>query len=273
MISARKYVEASALVLVWMGAGFAFRMDPNAYLVLGVPLVGLFQRLVRRQPLHTLWVRDAAAFRLDRLGLALAFGLAVLPCVVLFAVASSGDNWAVIVWLVCAITGAFAAAFAIRKQTASEARRALPALALALVVGLSIMAAAAMANGRSPGFPPARLLVLFNQFLLFFPVCFTLEEVAFRGALDSHLFEPRSETARRPAWLSAIFVSALWGAWHLPIVPAPGPGSWIALLPGLIGIHTVLGVCLSFCWRASGNLALPAAAHALFDAYRDTVMS
>jgi hypothetical protein len=31
------------------------------------------------------------------------------------------------------------------------------------------------------------------------------------------------------------------------------------------------GVPLSFCWRASGTLVLPAAAHALIDSYRNCV--
>jgi hypothetical protein len=31
-------------------------------------------------------------------------------------------------------------------------------------------------------------------------------------------------------------------------------------------------VPLSFCWRASGTLVLPAAAHALIDSYRNSLL-
>jgi hypothetical protein len=42
--------------------------------------------------------------------------------------------------------------------------------------------------------------------------------------------------------------------------------------PVVIIVHSLVGVPLSFCWRASGTLVLPAAAHALVDAYRNTVL-
>jgi hypothetical protein len=36
--------------------------------------------------------------------------------------------------------------------------------------------------------------------------------------------------------------------------------------------HTTIGVPLSFSWRQSGTLLLPALAHALIDAYRNAVL-
>ena len=107
----------------------------------------------------------------------------------------------------------------------------------------------------------------------YFTVCFTLEEVAFRGALDSHLYRsPSNGRASSSSWLSAIFLSALWGIWHLPTLPTPSAPAFAAAIPALIIIHTLVGVPLSFCWRGSGTLVLPAAAHALIDAYRDTLL-
>jgi hypothetical protein len=61
----RHVLEVALLVLIWMAAGWVFRLDANAYLVLGVPLVAAFQLLIRRQGLQRLWVREADAFRLD----------------------------------------------------------------------------------------------------------------------------------------------------------------------------------------------------------------
>jgi membrane protease YdiL (CAAX protease family) len=100
-----------------------------------------------------------------------------------------------------------------------------------------------------------------------------VEEVAFRGALDSHVFRPQSDgQASGLPWLSAIFVSALWGIWHLPTAPVSSVSAFAAMIPVVIIIHTLVGVPLSFCWRASGTLVLPAAAHALVDAYRNTIL-
>jgi membrane protease YdiL (CAAX protease family) len=114
---------------------------------------------------------------------------------------------------------------------------------------------------------------LLKQFLLYFAVTFMLEEVAFRGALDSHIYQPPTDGERRggSAWLSAIFVSVLWGIWHLPALPTGTAAAFAAAIPALIMIHALVGVPLSFCWRASGTLVLPAAAHALIDSYRNCV--
>jgi hypothetical protein len=273
MNSWRRYIEVAACALAWIAAGFAFHLDPNAYLILGVPLVGLFQVLVRRQPLQKLWVRDASWFRLDLPGIALAAGMMLVPGYELLAHALPGRNWSVILWMVCCLAGALFAAFALRNQRAAAARGALPAFGMSLVLGSIVMASAALANGRSAGVPPGRVFFLLKEFLLFFPVCFVLEEVAFRGAFDSHVFDATSENRARPAWISAIFVSALWGAWHLPVLPVSGLSMLMQALPALICVHAVLGTCFSFCWRRGGTLALPAAAHALLYAYRDTVLS
>jgi membrane protease YdiL (CAAX protease family) len=100
---------------------------------------------------------------------------------------------------------------------------------------------------------------------LYFPVTFVLEEVTFRGALDSHVHragEPRG-------WLSAVLVSVLWGLWHLPVsggMPLP------YLVLELVAWHTLVGVPLSLAWRRSGNLAGPAFAHAAIDAVRNGLM-
>jgi len=62
MDATRRYIEVLAFVAVWMILGWILHLDVNAYLLIGVPLVGLFQRFIRRQPLRNLWVRDTPAF-------------------------------------------------------------------------------------------------------------------------------------------------------------------------------------------------------------------
>lgn len=62
-----------------------------------------------------------------------------------------------------------------------------------------------------------------------------LEEVFFRGALDTHVHDERE---KRGVW-SALFVSALWGVWHLPI-REPGTPVWAAAA-AMIVVHSIIG--------------------------------
>ena len=273
MDTARRYIEVLVFVAVWMALGWIFHLDPNSYLLIGVPLVVLFQRFVRHRPLRQLWVRDAAAFRLTLVGIVIAVLLILAPGYDLIFMAVPKKLWVVALWLLCALAGAVFAAFAITQQRASAARRALPSFMSAVLIGMAIMAASALARHHDVGVPLSKLSLLLKQFLLYFTVTFVLEEVAFRGALDSHIYQPPTDGQQRGrlAWLSAIFVSALWGIWHLPLLPTGGAAAFAAAIPVLIIVHTLTGVPLSFCWRASGTLVLPAAAHALIDSYRNCV--
>jgi membrane protease YdiL (CAAX protease family) len=273
MDAARRYIEVLAFVALWMALGWIFHLDANSYLLIGVPLVVLFQRFVRQRPLRQLWVRDAAAFRLGSAGIVIAVLLILAPGYDLIFVAIPKKWWIVTLWLFCALAGAVFAAFAITHQRASAARRALPSFVSAVLIGMAIMAASAFASHHDIGVPLSKLFLLLKQFLLYFTVTFVLEEVAFRGALDSHIYQPPTDGQQRSGstWLSAIFMSVLWGIWHLPLLPTGGAAAFAAAIPMLIIVHTLTGVPLSFCWRASGTLVLPAAAHALIDSYRNCV--
>ena len=79
MDGARRYIEVLAFVALWMALGWIFHLDTNSYLLIGVPLVVLFQRFVRQRPLRQLWVRDAAAFRLGLVGSVIAVLLILAP--------------------------------------------------------------------------------------------------------------------------------------------------------------------------------------------------
>lgn len=108
----------------------------------------------------------------------------------------------------------------------------------------------------------AAVLALPKYVLLYFPATFLLEEVTFRGAIDAHVHHD-GETR---GWQSAVYTSAPWGAWHLPVSHAlPFP----LQLTELVVVHIVLGVPLSMTWRRSRNLAAPALAHAVNDAVRN----
>src|ERR1700694_5779168 len=75
----RRYLEVIALVAVWMAAGWLLGLDANQYLLAGVPLVVIFQLVVRRPPLRKLWRRDSDRFSLGPWGWIIALALAIKP--------------------------------------------------------------------------------------------------------------------------------------------------------------------------------------------------
>jgi hypothetical protein len=250
-----------------MAAGFYFRVDANAYLLLGVPLTVAFQLAVARRRLSALWVRDAAK-GLDRWGWLLGLVLAVLP-ITLLVRAGGEAALAVRAWLLCATAGSVLAAFALRSQHRQALRHAVLPAAAAVTIGVAIMSAAAVTMGHSVSVYPEQALGFFRDLWLYFCVGFVLEEVTFRGLIDTHV-HPDGSSAGTHAWVTALFVSALWGLWHLPIV-ASSWSSALRVLPGLLLVHVAIGIPLSLSWRRGGTLALPSLAHAIIDAYRNVV--
>jgi hypothetical protein len=269
----RRYLECAAFVAVWMIFGWIFRLSVPAYLVLGVPLVGLFQILVRRRPIQELWVRDPGrSFHLDRLGWAIAILLMLVPVYLLFTLTLPQRNLPESLFVLCAMAGAVLAAFALRSQRAEALRRALPSFGAALVIGIFIQAID-LNTGHLLAPEPAKVGFLLQKFLFYFAVSFMLEEVAFRGALDPHVYTPSETGNRTRAWGSALFVSVLWGLWHLPIAGQVLEGGFVQLLVVSLLVEILEGIPLSFCWRQGGTLVLPAIAHSLIDAYRDALMT
>jgi membrane protease YdiL (CAAX protease family) len=110
------------------------------------------------------------------------------------------------------------------------------------------------------------LLVGVENLLLLVPVTFVMEEVFFRGVLDTYLRQGEEGIG----WLSAIFLSALWGLWHLPIVHPLQPLALIITV--LLIFQIAIGVPLSIWWRRSGNLTVPGTTHALLDTIRNVLI-
>lgn len=258
----RRYMECAVFVLVWMAGGSLFRLGGTGYLLLGVPLVAIFQVLVVRRPLAQLWIREAEQFQLDLRGILIAAALVLLPIGGLYFGRSYG-----IMELVIAV-GAIPCAFAIQRQSGKKLWAALPGFGAAMIIGCAWFAIWAILSGRSPGFAPAKLPILLLDFLCFILIGFVLEEVVFRGALDSHA--AGSSGTRSSKWVSAIFVSLLWGLWHLPLKDLYASRE-LGYLSLVILINILWGVPLSFCWRKSGTLLLPCIVHAFCDAYRNAI--
>lgn len=259
----RRVLEALSFVATWIGLGYALHLDSNIYLLVGIPLTLAFQVGVRRRPVHELWVRDGGPFRLDTRARLIALALAVLPAVYL-VMALRARAWVESAWIVACLAGAPAAGYAIAKLGPGR-MSGTRAAATALAIGAVIFQVALIPQIATTGSPDALTMlgIGVRSALLYLPVTFVLEEVTFRGLLDSHVHAPGESRG----WLSALFVSAIWGLWHLPTEPVTE--SLPVMIAGLLAVHCAIGVALSFAWRRSGNLALPAAAHALIDGVRN----
>jgi membrane protease YdiL (CAAX protease family) len=115
------------------------------------------------------------------------------------------------------------------------------------------------------------VLIGIKSLLLYIPALFVVEEVAFRGAIDSHVRHPGERNGvRSTAYgiVSAILVSVLWGLWHYPIIPHM---SFIQVVATLLLLQVAVGPFLSLFWRRSGNLMVPGFVHATIDSVRNAL--
>ena len=105
------------------------------------------------------------------------------------------------------------------------------------------------------------------EWLLISPVGFVVEEVFFRGGLDTYLHAGEKGFG----WPSAVFVSALWGLWHLNVQDLHS-ARLLTTIASLLVSQVLIGVLLSFWWRKSGNLLLSDTAHGLLEAVRNALL-
>jgi membrane protease YdiL (CAAX protease family) len=261
---ARRWIETCGFVAAWMGLGLALRLEPNGYLLLGIPLTLAFQYFVRRAPVMELWVRDGPPFH-PGAGLAVSLALVVLPVYLLVHAVRGGAPPSVAGILIAAMMGSVAVAYALQHFRWATARAL--ATCVATAGGAAIVLMLLGVAGARAHRPLAQSLEIgVRSFLLYLPIVFLLEEVSFRGALDSHVHRP----GEGRGIASAIALSALWGLWHLPIAT---PGTPLATAGQLLLLHVPVGFFLSLSWRRSGNLLVPGTAHAFMDAVRNAVLA
>lgn len=257
---------------VLIAIGEVFRPSIFAYLLLTIPATALFQVVVGRRRIEDLWVRGGPRLGRRTVSLVLGVALSIVPLVTLLR-GNSGVGE--ILYLLAAIVGAFAASYAIRQGDRGTLRRFGLCMATAGVIGLLLFSANAIetslehwlrgAAGQPSGLVSPKPLFFLQQWLVLFPVCLMMEEVTFRGAVDSHVHRP----GERHGVLSAIFVSLLWALWHLPTLPDSIPlgERVVAVLP----LQLAVGPFLSLWWRRSGNLAVTSATHGFIDAFRNAI--
>ena len=248
----------TAFVAAYVALGFVFHPDVNSYLLLGIPLTLAFQVLVARCPPGELWLRNRQ-FCVDRWTIVWFVVFLIEP--VRTAIASyQSAQWPVALYGVIAVIGAAGAAMAYRVLGRSN----LGQLALLVLLMLPIGFVRLWVTGGFTAIDAstwARVTTAISSLFFYVPATFVVEEVFFRGALDTYLH--RGEPGA--GWFSAAFVSVLWGLWHTPLVHPLTVGAVAALVLAQL----VMGLILSWFWRRTGNLAMPATVHAVIDAVRN----
>jgi membrane protease YdiL (CAAX protease family) len=267
-----RFLMVTLMVAVYIALGFVLHLTIAEYQLLGLPILLLFQLGIHRQPLRTLWVRSGPPFSLDTWFFVLWGLFALFPA---YAVVREAMHlqFANAAEYALAIVGAFGLAYALRAMRATTWRSLGWCVLTVGIIGLfpqflSLLLPhvlhlhTAHQETTTPTF--LQSLAITTQWFLMAPIGFMVEEVFFRGALDTYLHTGEQGTG----WLSAIVVSALWGLWHLPgqVIPA---GQLLPTVVELLAAQILVGVPLSLWWRKSGNLVVNDTAHALLDAIRN----
>jgi membrane protease YdiL (CAAX protease family) len=251
---------------LYIGLGFLFRPDANSYLLLGIPITVVFQVFIARRPLRELWLRRGLAMQFDR-WTALWLLLFLIGPIQAIVNGIRYGNWPVAIYGMAAIMGAVGAAFAFRVLGAANLRRLSLWFLLTIPIGIVLVLIRRSVPGvalHGLAFVP-RLWTEVQSLLFYVPSVFVVEEVFFRGALDSYLHRDEQGTG----WVSAAYVSVLWGLWHMPIVGSLS----VKLVLALIVVQLFLGLILSWLWRKTGNLAMCGTLHAIIDSLRNALMA
>ena len=261
-VRARRVVEITLFVGVWVAFGELLDMNPDIYLLFGIPLTFAFQLYVARRPVHEMWVRHAPAFHISRRDLLGAALLAIVPAITLVLDLRNDAGLPVYLWDLVVLAATVPAAWALRQFVPRTRRYLLFCLGTAGVIGCLWFVGVDVLSDRyfhrASDEPSFDLFVFAQYLLLYLPALFLIEEVVFRGVLDSHV----QHEGEHHGILTAIYVSVLWGLWHYPIAS----GEAVVMLVLVMG---TTGIFLSIFWRKSGNLGVPGGTHAFIDAVRN----
>ena len=256
-------VVATLAIGGYMALGFALGLSANGYLLLGIPITIAFQSLVARRPLRALWLRDAPAMPVTARSVVAVIVVAVAPAIVAFGGVRDGDI-VLATYGLAAMIGAVGAIYALRAMTRDAVRVTVRASLINGAILVAVMVVFRLTFGGFHGNLGGAVATAAISVATYLPVVFVMEEVLFRGLLDPYLLGSTDERDRA----SALYGSALWGLWHLPVMSVDlGP----VTIPYLVGVHTALGYVLVRSWRRTGNLAAPGVAHAVADALRNAV--
>jgi membrane protease YdiL (CAAX protease family) len=256
-------VVATLMIGGYMALGFALALSAEGYLLLGIPIAIAFQVLVVRRPLRALWLRDAPPMTFTARSIVAIVVVGIAPAAVAVGGVEAG-NTVLVAYGLAGVLGAVGAVYAMRAMDRDAVRSTVRATVITSVILVCIMVTYRSASGGFNGNLATAVATAMISVATYLPVVFVLEEVLFRGLLDPYLHG----STPGPDRASALYGSALWGIWHLPVMSV-ALGAFT--IPYLAAVHTVLGYVLVTSWRRTGNLAAPGIAHAVSDALRNAV--
>jgi hypothetical protein len=256
-------VVVALLIGGYMALGFTFGLSAEGYLLLGIPITIAFQLLVVRRPLRALWLRDGPPLTFTKRSVIAAALVSIAPAALIVRGAMDGDL-VLATYGFAAIVGSVGAVYALRAMDREAVRSTVQATLINSAILVGVMVIYRLMSGGFDGSAATAGVTLMTSLATYLPAVFVIEEVFFRGLLDPYLHGSSIEPDRA----SALYGSALWGVWHLPVVFV---SLGILTIPYLVAVHSALGYFLVRSWRQSGNLAAPGIAHAVADALRNAV--
>lgn len=243
--------------------GLAFGLSAEAYLLLGIPITIAFQMLIVRAPLRALWLRDAPPFAPTIRFVLAVVVVSIAPAAIAIRGATGGDPVLAAYGLV-GVVGAIGAVYAMRAMDRDAVRATVRATLTNGAILVGVMVAFRLATGGFHGSLREAIAAAVVSVATYLPIVFVVEEVFFRGLLDPYLHGTDGGRGRA----SALYGSALWGIWHLPVMSID---LGLLTIPYIVAIHTVMGFVLVTAWRRTGNLAAPGIAHAVANGARNAV--
>jgi len=256
-------VVATLVIGGYMALGSAFSLSAEGYLLLGIPITIAFQLLIVRRPLRALWLRAAPPVAFRRRSTLAVVVVAIAPAIVAIGGVRDGDP-VLAGYGLAAVVGAVGAVYAMRAMDREAVRSAIRTTVITGGILVGIMVVYRLVSGGLNGNVATAVATAAISVATYLPVVFVMEEVLFRGLLDTYLHG----SSPGPDRASALYGSALWGIWHLPVAFIT---LGILTIPYLVAVHTALGYFFVTSWRRTGNLAAPGLAHAAIDALRNAV--
>jgi membrane protease YdiL (CAAX protease family) len=182
-----------------------------------------------------------------------------------------------VIWTLVVIAGSVPASYVVKERGPETLRYIVLCLATAGLVGALLLTlndlidlVEDLARAKVDFLPAGEsdALAFGKSFLVLWPGYYMIEEVLFRGVIDSHVHHE----GERKWLLSAIFVSLLWGTWHLPVILELSPGASVgSVIASMLILQCAVGPFLSYWWRRSGNLLVPAVTHDFLDSLRNAI--
>ena len=256
-------VVATLVIGGYMALGLAFHLSAEAYLLVGIPITVAFHVLIVRRPLWALWLRSTPPMTFTPRSIMAVLVVAIAPAAIVVRGVRDGDP-VLATYGLAAIVGAVGAVYAVRAMDRDAVRSTVRTTLITGTILVGLMVAFRLVSGGFNGNPTAAVATAVISVATYVPVVFVMEEVLFRGLLDTYLHG----STPGPDRSSAFYGSALCGLWHLPVAFI---SLGILTIPYLVAVHTALGSFLVTSWRRTGNLAAPGIAHAVTDALRNAV--